>query len=128
MGEEPILGDAQRLGGGSVGLGDDRQVSLGGPDHRLVELVIGLALGLGRRQRLHRLGQILGRALHLQIHADLEQLQRGQLADRLGARLLGQDLEGAVEAERRVRLGGDREPDVELVVAQVVVRDARGAG
>ena len=35
-----------------------------------------------------------------------------------------EDVERALQAERRVLLDGDREPHVELVVAQVVVRDA----
>ena len=73
---------------------------------------------------LRGLGQRLGVARHLEVHADLEELERRQLTDRLGAGLSFQDLQRAVEAERRVRLGRDREPHVELVVAQVVVRDA----
>jgi hypothetical protein len=62
--------------------------------------------------------------LHLQVHADLEQLQRRQLAHRLGTGLARQHLEGPFEPELGVGLRGDREPEVELVVAQVVVRDA----
>ena len=115
----------ERCGGGRVGLGDHRHVALERADHGDVELVVGLGLGLGRLDRLGgRLGQRLGAALHLQVHADLEQLQRRQLADRLGAGLARQHVERALQPERRVGLGGDREPDVELVVAQVVVRDA----
>ena len=65
-----------------------------------------------------------GVALHLEVHADLEQFQRRQLAHRLGARLAREYLERTVEAKRGVGLGRDREPQVERVVAQVVVRHA----
>jgi hypothetical protein len=53
----------------------------------LVELVVGLGLGLGRLDGASATGlaERLGAALHLEVHADLEQLQRRQLADRLGA-------------------------------------------
>jgi hypothetical protein len=77
---------------------------------------------------IHRLGdrcQRLGPLLHLEVHANLEQPQRRQLAHRLRARQALQDVERAIEPERRVRLRGDREPDVEVVIAQVVVRHAR---
>ena len=83
------------------------------------------------RLELHRLGRLAGgaqrvrAALHLQVHADLEELERRQLADRLGAGLGRDHVERAVEPELRVRLDRDREPEVEVVVAQVVVRDAR---
>ena len=123
VGEELVLGDVQLLGGLRVRLGDDGHVALGGADHLDVELVVGLGLGLGRRRHLNRLGQRLGVPLHLEVHADLEQLERGELADGLGAGFFGERFERPVQSERRVGLGGDREPDVELVVAQVVVRD-----
>ena len=91
MREQLLLGDAERGGGRCVGLGDDRQVALGGADHRPVELVVGLSLGLGR---LHRLGDLVrehfGALLHLEVHADLEELERRQLPDRLGAGQLPQ--------------------------------------
>ena len=125
VGEEAFLGDLQLLGGLRVRLRDDRHVALGGADHLDVELVVGLALGLCRRRHLDCLGQCVCIALHLEVHADLEQLERGELADRLGAGLARERLEGSVEAQRRVGLGGDREPDVELVVSQVVVRYTR---
>ena len=114
----PSLSAARR-----VRLGDHRHVALRGPDDLDVELVVGLALGLRRRRHLDRLGQRVGPALHLEIHPDLEQLERRQLADRLRAGNVRQHLERPLEAQRRVRLSRDREPDVELVVSQVVVRD-----
>ena len=98
-------------------------ITLEGPDHADVQLVVGLALGFGRLRRLHRLGQRIGAALHLEIHPDLEQLQGRQLPNRLRAGELGEHVKRALKAERRVRLGGDREPDVELVITQIVVRD-----
>ncbi len=78
---------------------------------------------------LHRLGghggggERLRVALHLQIHPDLEELERGQLSHRLGAGLGGERLQGPVQPETGVGLGGNREPQVELMVAQIVVRD-----
>src|ERR687897_550264 len=71
-----------------------------------------------RRERLRAL-------LHLEVHADLEQAQGRQLAHRLSSGQALEHVERAVEAEPRAGLGRDREPEVEVVVAQVVVRDAR---
>jgi hypothetical protein len=74
---------------------------------------------------VHGLGHCrkrLGALLHLQVHPDLEEPQRGQLAHRLRSGQALEDVERPVEAERRVRFRRDREPDVEVVVAQVVVR------
>jgi hypothetical protein len=48
-----------------------------------------------------------------------------ELADRLRTGLLLKDLERAVEPERGVGRRRDREPEIELVGAEVVVRDAR---
>ena len=110
--------------GRRVGLGDHRQVALRGADDRAVELVVGLLVELDRVLGHGRLGQLLGAAHELEVHADLEQLERRELADRLGAGELLQHVEGAVEAERGVLLDGDREPHVEVVVAQVVVAHA----
>ena len=111
-------------GGGRVGFLDDRHVALQRADHGDVELVVGLGLELDRLLDLGGARERVGAALHLEVHADLEQPQRRQLAHRLGAGLAREHLERALEAELGVGLGGDREPQVELVVAQVVVRDA----
>ncbi len=91
------------------------------PDNLDVGLVVGLGIELDRLGGDRRRGKRLGVALHLQIHPDLEQLERGQLAHRLGAGLGRERLQRALQPQRRVGLGGDREPQVELVVAQVVV-------
>ncbi len=48
----------------------------------------------------------------------------GQLADRLGSGLGGEDVERPLQAESGPWLDRDGEPEVEIVVAQVVVRDA----
>jgi hypothetical protein len=122
--EQLLLCDPERGGRRRVRLRHDRHVALELADHGDVEVVVRLRLGLGRRRGLDRRGQVLGAARHLEVHADLEQRERRKLADRLRAGLLGQDLERAVEPQLRVRLGRDREPEVEVVVAQVVVRHA----
>jgi hypothetical protein len=109
----------------AYGLGDDRQVALRGADDGHVELVVGLLVELDRVLGHGGLGQLVGAAHELEVHADLEQLERRELADRLGAGELLQHVEGAVEAERGVLLHGEREPHVEVVVAQVVVAHAR---
>ena len=87
-------------------------------------VVVGLCVQLPRRRGLDRGGQRLGPLLHLQVHVDLEQGQGRQLAHRDGAGLLHQQVEGAGQAQLGVRRGGDREPEVEVVRAQVVVGDA----
>ncbi|CAA9464120.1 MAG: hypothetical protein AVDCRST_MAG65-90, partial [uncultured Solirubrobacteraceae bacterium] len=87
--------------GGDVLVGERDRVELLGRH--------GLA---GRRQRV-------GALLHLEVHADLEELERRQLADRLGAGALLDDVERPLQPERRVGLHADREPHVEVVVAQV---------
>jgi hypothetical protein len=75
---------------------------------------------------VHRLGggrQRLGALLHLEVHPDLEEAQGRELSHRLGSGQALQHLERPVEAQRRAGLRGDREPDVEVVVAEVVVGD-----
>ena len=81
-------------------------------------------LELARRRGVDRRRQRLGPLLHLEVHVDLEQGQGGELADRLGAGLGPQHLQGALEPQLGVRGRGDREPEVELVRAEVVVGDA----
>jgi hypothetical protein len=93
VGEQLLLGDSEYVRRRSVWLGDHRHVALRRADHRDVELVVGLALGLGRRRDLDGLGQRVGATLHLEIHPDLEQLERRQLADRLGAGNVREHLE-----------------------------------
>ena len=88
----------ERGRGGRVRLLDDRHVALQRADHGDVELVVGLRLELDRLARLGRARERLGVALHLEVHADLEQLQRRQLAHRLGAGLAREHLERALAA------------------------------
>ena len=115
----------QRGGGGRVGFRDHRHVALQRADHGDVELVVGLGSSSIGSTADGRAGERLGVALHLEVHADLEQLQRRQLAHRLGAGSSRASTSSVPSRpSSRVGLGGDREPQVELVVAQVVVRDA----
>ena len=80
-------GHAEPLGGRGVGLGDDR--------HRPLRRAHGLDVLVAQLDRveLHRLDRLAGGAqrvrpaLHLEVHADLEELDRRQLADRLRAGL-----------------------------------------
>ena len=111
--------------GAANGSGVDLHRALRRADHRQVEVRQLDRLGLPVVDGLRRGRQRVGALLHLQVHADLEEPQRGQLAHRLGARQLLEHVQRAVEAELRAGLGGDREPEVEVVVAQVVVRHAR---
>ncbi len=103
-------GHAQLGGGRRVGLLDDSHVALQRADDGDVELVVGLGLELDRLLDLGGARERVGVALHLEVHADLEQPQRRQLAHGLGAGLLCEHLERALEAELGVGLGGDREP------------------
>ena len=122
--DERVDAHPQLRGRRRIRLGDDRQVALRGADDRLVELVEGLLLELDGLLGHGRLGEVLRAADQLEVHADLEELERRELADRLGAGEPLQDVQRAVEPERRVLLDGDREPHVEVVVAQVVVAHA----
>jgi len=123
--DQRVDAHAQRGGRLRVGLGDDGKIALRRADHGAVEVVVGLALELRGLFRDTGGGERVRVAGHLEVHADLEELERGQLADRLGARELLKHVEGALQPELRVLLDGDREPHVEGVVAQVVVRHAR---
>ena len=109
---------------GAKGSGHRLHRALGGADHGDVEVGQLDRLRLPVVDGLGRGGERLGALLHLEVHADLEEPERGQLAHRLGAGQALEHLERAVQAEPRVGLRGDREPDVEVVVAQVVVRHA----
>jgi hypothetical protein len=122
--EQRRLGDAELLRGRRVRLRHDRHVALERADRRDVELGRLDRVGLDRVLCDARRGEVLGPLLHLEVHPDLEQLQGRQLAHRLRARQVLEHLERALEPELRARFGGDREPHVEVVVAEVVVRDA----
>ena len=74
---------------------------------------------------LDELGGRVAVALHVQIDADLEEAQRGHRADHVDVRQLTQKLHRAIQAELRARRHGEREPHVQLVLAQVVVTHAR---
>ena len=89
------LADAEPLGGRRVRLGHDRHRALGGADRR--DVLVGQLdrVELDRLDRLAGRRQRVGAGLHLEVHADLEQLQRRQLADRLGAGLGGEHVERA---------------------------------
>ena len=82
----------------------------------------GGAGAVGSRARL--LGGRVATALHVEVDADLEEAQRRHRPDRLHLGQLAEQLDRAVEAELRVRRHAQREPDVELVLALVVVGHA----
>ena len=119
-----VDGHAELRGGVDVGLRDDRQVALRRADDLAVALVVGDALEVDGLLRLALGRQRLRVAVHLELHADLEELERRELADRGRAGELLHEVERALQAELGVALDGEREPHVELVVAQVVVADA----
>jgi hypothetical protein len=122
--EQRLDAQPDLLGRVDVRLGDDGQVALRRAHDGDVELVVrDLRVGRGRDD-LDLRGEVLRAALHVEVHADLEELERRELADRRRAGLLGEDVERALQAELGVLLDGDREPHVEVVVAQVVVADA----
>ena len=77
--------------------------------------------------RLAVLGGLLlrgGALVHVEGHPDLEQLQGGQDAGLLGAAYVVQHVDGTLEPQAGVGRDGDGVPEVELVVALVVVGDA----
>ena len=119
--EQPLHGHAELRRRRHVRLGDDRLVPLGRANHRHVEVVVGLLAELARLLGGSGRGQLGRGALHLEVHADLEQLERRKLPDRLGALEVLEHVERALQAQTRLLLDGDREPQVELVIAQVVV-------
>ncbi len=115
----------RRCAGGGVGLADDRHVALRRADHGDVELVVVDRLELDGLLRDALAGERRRVALHLEVHADLEQLQRRAAGGSTPRRSAPASTSSVpVQAEPRVGLDGEREPHVEVVVAQVVVRDA----
>ncbi len=107
-------------------LGLGRQVALQRADG--IEVAIGQRLGRRRLARRLRLDELRGRvaiALDVEVDADLEEAQRRHRADHVDLGELAQQLDGAIEAELRARRHGEREPHVQLVLAQVVVAHAR---
>src|ERR671911_2709042 len=103
----------------------ERDVLLEGPNGGLIVLrdVLVGALSVG----LAVLGGLLLRrsaGIHIQGHPDLEELQGGQDAGLLGAAYVVQHVHSAFEPQAGVGRDGDGVPEVELVVALVVVGDA----
>jgi hypothetical protein len=86
-------------GGGVVGPLGHRHRALECADHRDVGVVVRLALELARRGCLDRGREGIGALLHLEIHVDLEEGERRQLADRLRAGQPPQRLERPLEPE-----------------------------
>ena len=115
----------QRCGGGRVGLGDDRHVALGGADHGDVELVVGDGLEVAGSTATPSLASALVSPSISRSMRILNSFSVGSWRIDSAPVSRCEHVERAVEAEPRVGLDGDREPHVELVVAQVVVRDAR---
>src|SRR5207248_4128173 len=77
------------------------------------------ALDLAGRQR-----RVLAVAVVAVVVAALELLERRERADRVAVGLAAEDLDRLLEAELRRRRDGDREPEIEVVVALVILRDA----
>src|SRR5918992_1733935 len=102
-----------------------RDVFLEGPDRGLVvlrDIPIGaLPVGLAVLRGLLLRG---GALLHVERDAYLEELERGQDPGLLGAAYAVQHVHGALEPQARVGGHRHRVPEVELVVALVVVGDA----
>src|ERR687898_1937024 len=100
-------------------------ILLEGPDGGLIvfrDVPVGtLPVGLAVLGRLF-LGRSAG--IHIQGHPDLEELQGGQNAGLLGAAYAVQHVDGAFESQAGVGRDGHGIPEVELVVALVVVGDA----
>ena len=90
--QQALLRDPARGGGRRVWFGDHGHVALERADHLDVELVVGLAVKLDRLARLHGARERLRAALHLEVHADLEQPERGELAHRRGSGLAREHL------------------------------------
>src|SRR5918994_283589 len=105
--------------------GRKRNVLLKGPDGGLIvfrDVPVGaLPVGLAVLR-----GLLLRRCagIHIQGHPDLEELQGGQNAGLLGAAYVVQNVDGAFESQAGVGRDGDGIPEVELVVALVIVGDA----
>ena len=123
---EHLVGrQALRLGDRGERLGHGRQVGLQRAHHGDLALRGRTARRLldGRGADLLRGG--IAAADHVEVDADLEEADRRQRADRLDLAELAEQLDRLLEADARVGRDGEREPQVEHVLALVVVRDAR---
>ena len=123
--EQLVLGDADLRGRRRVGLGDDRHVPLQRADHRdtsrsdssIGSGSIGSCAAPGG-------GQVLGGPSISRLMLILNSLSVGSW--RIDSAPVSSASTSSVPCRpsRDAGLGGDREPHVEVVVAQVVVRDA----
>src|SRR5919112_576421 len=107
------------------GTGRQGYVLLQSPDGGLV--VLGDVPVGALPVRLAVLGRFFfgrGALVHVQGHPDLEQFQGGQDAGLLRAAYVVQHVHGTLESQAGVGRHGDRVPEVELVVALVIVGDA----
>jgi hypothetical protein len=121
---EPVLGGER-----AEGLGLGGQVALERADR--VEVAVAERLRRRRRARGLRLDELRGRiaiALDVEVDADLEEAQRRHGPDHVDLGQLAQELDRAIQPELRARRHGQREPQVQLVLAQVVVAHARVGG
>ena len=76
MGEQLVNANTQLLCGANPWLANDRQVALCCADHGAIKIVVILRLKVNGLFSNTALGERVGVTAHLQVHADLEQLQR----------------------------------------------------
>ncbi len=100
------IGEGARLGDGAAGFVVDRRRS---------------GAGIGRRRHLNG---TVGVGREVELDADLVELERGEQARGEGAALTVQDVHSAFEAENGIGRDGQGVPQIEGVVAAVVVGDA----
>ena len=95
--EQFINANTQLLRGANPRLADDRQAALRCTDHGAVKVVVILRLEVNRLFGNSSLGERVGVAAHLEVHPDLEQLQRWKLTDRLSAGQILQHVERSLQ-------------------------------
>ena len=123
--EQPLDRDAELRGRGRVGVGAHLHRALQRADHGDVEVVDRHRLARASARPPRRARRALGAALHLEVHVDLEHRER-RAACGSTPRRCSSFSTSSVPSRPSCESGArrDREPEVEVVVAQVVVRHA----
>ena len=114
----------QRLRRGEQLVGSDSVRARDGLERARLQRKIALQQADGFNLQRGQRRQLGVAVRFIRVAASFELLERGQRTDGIASRFIAEKLDSLVEAEGRRRRDGDREPEIEIVVAPVILGNA----